>query len=88
MTRRAAFIDFADAAPTQEAAEKAYFGSNKRQLKCVKQMWDKDNFWNWAQGIGLPQSKLPKQSGDSQNMLISARFSALSLLPKGWSGGR
>lgn len=33
MMRRAAFINFADATLTQEAAEKAYFGENKRQLE-------------------------------------------------------
>lgn len=88
MLSRAVSLNLAGAALTQKSAEKAYFGSNKPQLKCVNQIWDEDKFWNWAQGIGLPQPKLSKQSGDSQNMLMSARFSALSSLPKGWSRGR
>lgn len=78
MMRRAAFINFADATLTQEAAEKAYFGNNQRQLQRVKKIWDKDNFWNWAQGVGLPQPKLSMQSGDLQDIPMSAGFSALS----------
>lgn len=50
----AAFINFADGALPTKAHEKAYFGDNVEELRRVKEMWDKDNFFKWDQGVQLP----------------------------------
>lgn len=47
----AAFINFADGALPTNAHEKAYFGDNAEELRRVKQIWDKDNFFKWNQGV-------------------------------------
>lgn len=52
----AAFINFPDAAIPSDASERVYYGNNRQKLRRVKQIWDKDNFFKWAQGIRLPYS--------------------------------
>ncbi|KAI1204726.1 uncharacterized protein F4807DRAFT_471786 [Annulohypoxylon truncatum] len=52
----AAFINFPDGALGANAHERAYFGDNRQELRRVKKMWDKDNFFKSAQGVGLPKS--------------------------------
>jgi hypothetical protein len=49
MLGHASFINFPDGSLI------AYFGNNRQKLKQVKQIWDKDNYFDWAQGIRLPQ---------------------------------
>ena len=54
MVRGATFINFPDDTLKPEAYEKSYYGNNYQELRLVKQIWDKDNFFTWAQGINLP----------------------------------
>ena len=53
----ASFINFADAAVESNASETVYYGNNRQRLRKIKEIWDKDNFFNWNQGIRLPTEK-------------------------------
>ncbi|POG62503.1 uncharacterized protein OCT59_014427 [Rhizophagus irregularis] len=55
LKREAAFINFADGELSKKAHERAYFGNNRKELRRIKEIWDKDNFFKWTQGIQLPQ---------------------------------
>ncbi|KAJ4362592.1 hypothetical protein N0V85_009355 [Neurospora sp. IMI 360204] len=59
MERCAAFINFPDAAFQPNASETAYYGINRPKLQRIKQLWDKDNFFQWNQGVRLPQPTAP-----------------------------
>lgn len=50
----AAFINFPDRDFPRKSHEEAYFGNNREELRKVKEIWDKDNFFRWAQGVRLP----------------------------------
>ncbi|KAI5924028.1 hypothetical protein F4810DRAFT_158975 [Camillea tinctor] len=50
----AAFINFPDG--VMKAHERSYFGENREELRRVKEIWDKENFFNWNQGVQLPQT--------------------------------
>ncbi|EJD41550.1 hypothetical protein AURDEDRAFT_186506 [Auricularia subglabra TFB-10046 SS5] len=50
----AAFISFPDGALPPESYERAYFGDNRAELRRVKEIWDKENFFSWPQGVRLP----------------------------------
>ncbi|KAI9642899.1 hypothetical protein NHQ30_008633 [Ciborinia camelliae] len=52
----ASFINFPDGAFSTFAHERAYYGDNYEELRRIKDIWDKDNFFNWSQGIKLSQS--------------------------------
>ncbi|KAK3398800.1 FAD-binding domain-containing protein [Sordaria brevicollis] len=52
----AAFINFPDADILSEDSERVYYGNNRQRLRRVKQIWDRDNFFKWKQGIRLPYS--------------------------------
>jgi hypothetical protein len=54
LNKEAAFINFPDST-LSNAYERAYFGGNRQKLRDVKEIWDKDNFFEWKQGIQLPQ---------------------------------
>jgi hypothetical protein len=54
MVRGATFINFPDDSLKADAHEKSYYGNNHQELRRIKQIWDKDNFFNWSQGIQLP----------------------------------
>jgi hypothetical protein len=54
---RAAFINFPDKELPRGAYEAAYYGGNREELQRVKQIWDKDNFFSWSQGIRLSSKK-------------------------------
>lgn len=58
MGGRAAFINFPDAALVPLAHEKAYYGNSHQELQQIKKTWDKDEFFNWTQGVKLPPQKL------------------------------
>ncbi|KAI1198562.1 hypothetical protein F5X97DRAFT_323269 [Nemania serpens] len=51
----AAFVNFPDETLCEHVYERAYYGDNHVALRKVKRLWDKDNFFNWDQGIRLPQ---------------------------------
>lgn len=50
----AAFINFVDGVLPTNAHEKAYFGDNTEELRCVKAIWDNDSFFKWDQSVELP----------------------------------
>jgi hypothetical protein len=50
----AAFINFPDRDLPTKSHESAYFGDNGEELRRVKEIWDKDNFFRWVQGVRLP----------------------------------
>ncbi|KAF4574829.1 oxygen-dependent FAD-linked oxidoreductase family protein [Pleurotus pulmonarius] len=50
----AAFINFPDRDFPIKSHERAYFGDNRDELRRIKQIWDKDNFFKWVQGVRLP----------------------------------
>ncbi|KAI0148716.1 hypothetical protein GGR57DRAFT_474079 [Xylariaceae sp. FL1272] len=54
MTKQAASLNFPDASLADDAYEKAYYGENRLKLQQVKKIWDKDNFFDWAQAVKLP----------------------------------
>lgn len=54
MVRGATFINFPDDTLKPEVHEKSYYGMNYLELRRIKKMWDKDNFFRWPQGIQLP----------------------------------
>jgi len=70
-TGQAAFINFPDASLGPDAAQIAYYGSNSKKLQLVKQIWDKDNYFDWAQGVRLPH---PNQSTIPLTPPISPKF--------------
>lgn len=55
LNQEAAFFNFADGSLSKNAYERAYFGENRQELRRVKQIWDRDNFFEWSQGVQLPQ---------------------------------
>lgn len=50
----AAFINFPDGVLGKSAHEQAYFGGNREELRDIKEIWDRDNFFKWDQGVQLP----------------------------------
>ncbi|VDC07597.1 unnamed protein product [Peniophora sp. CBMAI 1063] len=68
----AAFINFPDGALPSDVCEKAYWGSNREELRRVKQLWDGENFFKSEQGVGLPSeigrgTGRAEKSGDQGN---------------------
>ncbi|KAK3389748.1 hypothetical protein B0H63DRAFT_464257 [Podospora didyma] len=57
MMKEAAFINFPDETLLADVQERAYYGNNRQELQRVKHIWDKDNYWNWVQGVKLPPPK-------------------------------
>ncbi|KAJ8117709.1 hypothetical protein ONZ43_g4149 [Nemania bipapillata] len=51
----AAFVNFPDDTLCEHVYERAYYGNNHLELRRVKRLWDKNNFFNWDQGIRVPQ---------------------------------
>jgi FAD/FMN-containing dehydrogenase len=64
LNKEAAFINFPDGILSKKAYERAYFGENRQELRRVKEIWDKDNFFGWDQGIQLPQGAVDDPNGD------------------------
>lgn len=54
LNKEAAFINFPDRDFPTKSHERAYFGDNREELRRVKEIWDKDNFFKWVQGVRLP----------------------------------
>ncbi|KAL6859498.1 FAD-binding domain-containing protein [Trichoderma novae-zelandiae] len=52
---KAAFINFPDRALAWDKHEEAYFGDNRAALQVVKQLWDEDKYFQWQQGVRLPE---------------------------------
>ncbi|KPM35921.1 hypothetical protein AK830_g10647 [Neonectria ditissima] len=77
MAGRATFINFPDEALTKEAHEKAYFGHNHLELREVKKIWDKDNFFRWPQSIQLPQ---PEPEAEAKAFDSEPRIETFALM--------
>ncbi|KAH8799802.1 hypothetical protein F5884DRAFT_868909 [Xylogone sp. PMI_703] len=76
MMNRAAFINFPDETlSSSNTHERAYYGNNRQELQRIKQIWDKDDFFGWAQGIRLPSTLNARamQSAPSARMLVESR---------------
>ncbi|KAI8628019.1 hypothetical protein F5Y19DRAFT_476813 [Xylariaceae sp. FL1651] len=67
ITKQAVFIAFPDASLGDDAYEKAYYGENRMKLQQVKHIWDKENFFDWAQGIKLPSEGGAKKLMEADN---------------------
>ncbi|KAJ7217886.1 hypothetical protein GGX14DRAFT_357929 [Mycena pura] len=74
--KRAAFINFPDATLDQEdlppgtrpedVYERAYYGDNYKELRKVKRLWDKDDFFRWDQAVKQPAAQQqPQQQRDA-----------------------
>lgn len=61
--RAAAFFNFPDRDLLKGGYEKAYFGENRQELRLIKEIWDKDNLFEWPQGIQLPKDAVDDPSG-------------------------
>ncbi|KAK0610369.1 hypothetical protein B0T17DRAFT_620856 [Bombardia bombarda] len=59
----AAFINFPDGVMAKRY-EQAYFGNNSEELRRIKKIWDKDNFFKWDQGVRLPGTGSDKEPWD------------------------
>ncbi|KAK5996764.1 Cannabidiolic acid synthase-like protein [Cladobotryum mycophilum] len=80
--RRATFINFPDQTLSKNAYERAYYGNNTKELQQVKKIWDRDNFFSWAQGVRLPPSEraaLRRASTNSARMQRMERYSIASI---------
>jgi hypothetical protein len=53
---RATFFNFPDGALKTDYHEQAYWGDNHEKLQQVKQIWDKDNYFDSVQGVRLPHA--------------------------------
>lgn len=51
----AAFINFPDG--KLAGHERSYFGDNREELRRIKEIWDRENFFKWEQGVQLPESR-------------------------------
>ncbi|KAI0882480.1 uncharacterized protein GGS22DRAFT_195761 [Annulohypoxylon maeteangense] len=51
LNEKAGTIDCPDEDLSKDSHGEAYFGSNYYELRKVKQMWDPNSFFEWAQGI-------------------------------------
>jgi len=70
MVRGATFINFPDDTLQKEVHEKSYYGMNYLELRRIKKMWDKDNFFSWPQGIQQPETGSPQEAEiDDQNLM-------------------
>lgn len=56
LVKGATFINFPDDSLKREVHEKSYYGMNYQKLRRIKKFWDPDNYFNWSQGIQLPQT--------------------------------
>ncbi|KFA70991.1 hypothetical protein S40288_10359 [Stachybotrys chartarum IBT 40288] len=62
--KAAAFFSFPDRDLKKDGYERAYFGENRQELRQVKEIWDKDNFFRWPQGIQLPRDAVDDANED------------------------
>ncbi|KAM0260182.1 hypothetical protein ACHAQJ_002948 [Trichoderma viride] len=78
MMGHAAFINFPDRLLASDAHEQAYYGNNLNELQQIKKMWDKDNFFDWDQGVRLPAEGIKaKTSGAQWSRMEDPLFSEL-----------
>lgn len=59
---QAAFINFPDGRLASDIHEQAYYGENRHALQQVKNMWDKDDFFHWDQGVRRPAEELKTET--------------------------
>ncbi|KAK1778532.1 hypothetical protein QBC45DRAFT_413855 [Copromyces sp. CBS 386.78] len=92
MMGRAAFINFPDAAVQSNASERVYYGNNRQKLQRIKEIWDRDNFFQWNQGVRLPQPqgkteiptfnlKAAPRSLPADGLLVASSFGINSASP-------
>ncbi|KAE8153268.1 hypothetical protein BDV25DRAFT_137022 [Aspergillus avenaceus] len=57
MREKGAFVNFPDGALPKNDYGEAYFGDNYAGLQNIKKTWDPNKFFNWAQGVRLPNEQ-------------------------------
>ncbi|KAK0666811.1 hypothetical protein QBC41DRAFT_348538 [Cercophora samala] len=72
MMGRASFANFPDAALPRDAHERSYYGNNHQELRRIKQIWDPAKFFDWNQGVGLPNG-VAAVSRDAAVQMMEAR---------------
>lgn len=55
---QAALINFPDGRLASVIYEQAYFGESRHELLQIKNIWDKDDFFHWDQGVRRPAEEL------------------------------
>ncbi|KAG6362351.1 hypothetical protein INS49_010581 [Diaporthe citri] len=87
LRRAAAFFNFPDRDLVQGGYEKAYFRENRQELRRIKEVWDKDNLFRWAQGIQLPKDAVDDASRDVDRDYYKDQIDQIALDlwdPKNW----
>ncbi|KAL7947018.1 hypothetical protein V8C42DRAFT_319419 [Trichoderma barbatum] len=79
MMGQAAFINFPDRTMASDIHETAYFGNNRDELRQIKKIWDRDNFFNWEQGIQLPAEEMDTKIAE-RALELEDSFTAQSLV--------
>lgn len=64
LSGEAAFVNFPDCDFPTKFHERAYFGDNREELRLVKEMWDKNKLFRFAQGVRLPGD--PEEDPDEE----------------------
>ncbi|KAG5637327.1 hypothetical protein H0H81_004973 [Sphagnurus paluster] len=62
----AAFVNFPDGALPPNFHERAYWGENRHELRRVKEIWDKDNFFSTEQGVKIGHGDIPHKGGEDK----------------------
>ncbi|KAI1801424.1 FAD-binding domain-containing protein [Daldinia bambusicola] len=72
--REAAFFNFPDGDFPPGTYESAYFGGNRDELRRVKEIWDKDNFFNPPQGTKRTSWRVNSGSTTESGSTIKLRI--------------
>lgn len=72
----AAFVNFPDRDFSTKSFERAYFGDNWEELRLVKEMWDKNKLFRFAQGVRLPgdPDEDPDEEKDKTDRLANEQW--------------
>ncbi|KAF3908361.1 hypothetical protein AA313_de0209488 [Arthrobotrys entomopaga] len=69
---KALYINFPDGALRKDEHEISYYGNNYLKLRNIKKTWDPSNFFNWSQGVQLPEElKEATESKDGETFALS-----------------
>ncbi|KAL7788376.1 hypothetical protein V8C37DRAFT_418385 [Trichoderma ceciliae] len=74
MMGHAAFINFPDRALASDIHEKAYYGNNRGELQKIKKIWDRDNFFNWEQGVRPPAEEIKTKERATRRLTTEGSF--------------
>lgn len=80
----AAFINFPDGALSSNSYERAYFGDNRYELRRIKTIWDKDNFFQSPQGIRRPEDVTDDDTEESGGEVVDEELLTDSIAGVQW----